>query len=609
MYLKACPGYKGKIYLSFVQGYRDENGKSKQKTIEKIGYLDDLKKIYDDPISHFREIAKQRNSEAINELTIKNLNSKTIECNSKTKNLGYILLKKVYKELGIDEILNDKQDNLKIKYNLKDIFSMLVYMRILKPGSKKDAFENMDILFEKYNFSLDDLYRSLTILNPLKENIQKVIWENTKNKYNRDTSRSYYDCTNYYFEIEYNDEDIFEYDENGDVILEKDGTPKILESGIRKKGPEKNHRPDPIVEMGLLMDASGIPMSYHLFPGNESEKNSLVPILNRTRTQFNIGRTIVVADRGLNCSENIIYVAGTSLEESLKRNGYVYGQSVRGADAEFKEWVLSKDYIIDTFKGEDDEIITFKHKSRVYPKKMYVIRDDKEKTKSGNKVKETILVDQKQMVYYSEKYAKKQRHDRDLIIKKAEDLIAHPDKYSRATSYGVAGYVKNLKFVKSTGEIADKNNLFLNIEKIKEEEKYDGYYSIVTSEENLSDFEIRNIYKGLSKIEETFKVTKSGFSSRPVWVSRADHIQSHFLICFVSLVIIRLLEKNLNDKYPFHKIIDSIRNYTSNNIEHDIYMQNFRNKIIEEFETKLNIDLSKKYMSLSQIKKILNFEK
>lgn len=486
---------------------------------------------------------------------------------------------------------------------------MLVYMRILKPGSKKDAFENKDILFEKYDFSLDDLYRSLTVLNPLKENIQKVIWENTKEKYNRDTSRSYYDCTNYYFEIEYNDEDIFEYDENGNVILDEEGSPKTLESGLRKRGPEKNHRPDPIVEMGLLMDSSGIPMSYHLFPGNESEKNSLVPILNRTRTQFDIGRTIVVADRGLNCSENVIYVAGTSLEESLKRNGYVYGQSVRGADAEFKQWVLSNDYINDTFKGEDDETITFKHKSRVYPKKMYVIREDKDKTKSGNKVKETILVDQKQMVYYSEKYAKKQKHERDLIIKKAEDLIAHPDKYSRATSYGVAGYVKNLKFVKSTGEIADKNNLFLNIEKIKEEEKYDGYYSIVTSEENLTDLEIRNIYKGLSKIEETFKVTKSGFSSRPVWVSRADHIQSHFLICFVSLVIIRLLEKTLDDKYPFHKIIDTIRNYTSNNIEHDIYMQNFRNKIIEDFETKLNIDLSKKFMSLSQIKKFLNFEK
>lgn len=609
MYLKKTLNRQGRIFLSFVQGYRDEFGKTKQKTIENIGFLDILEKEYEDPISHFKEIAKQRNNEQINELVIKNLNSKKIELNSKTKNLGYVLIKKIYKELGIDDILNNKQSNLKIKYSLEDIFSMLIYMRILKPGSKKDAFENKDILFEKYDFSLDDLYRSLTVLNPLKENIQKVIWENTKEKYNRDTSCSYYDCTNYYFEIEYNDEDIFEYDENGNVILDEEGSPKILESGLRKRGPEKNHRPDPIVEMGLLMDASGIPMSYHLFPGNESEKNSLIPILNRTRTGFNIGRTIVVADRGLNCSENIIYIAGTSLEESLKRNGYVYGQSVRGADAEFKEWVLSNDYKIDTFKGEDDEIITFKHKSRVYPKKMYVIRDDKGKTKAGNKVKETIIVDQKQMVYYSEKYAKKQKHDRDLIIKKAEDLIAHPEKYSRATSYGVAGYVKNLKFVKSTGEIADKDNLFLNLEKIKEEEKYDGYYSIVTSEEKLTDLEIRNIYRGLSKIEETFKVTKSGFSSRPVWVSRADHIQSHFLICFVSLVIIRLLEKTLDNKYPFHKIINTIQNYTSNNIEYDIYMQNFRNEVIEDLESKLNIDLSNKYMSLSQIKKILNFEK
>lgn len=482
---------------------------------------------------------------------------------------------------------------------------MLVYMRILKPGSKKDNYENRKILFENCDFSLDDVYRSLTVLNPLKEEIQKVFWENTKDKYKRDTSCTFYDCTNYYFEIEYNDEDIFEYDKDGNVVLDSNGIPKILEKGLRKRGPEKNHRPDPIVEMGLLMDKSGIPLSYDLFPGNESEKNSLLPIFNRTKNDFKIGRTVVVADRGLNTSDNIIRISRISLEDALRKNGYVYGQSVRGADQEFKDWVLSDGYINDIIEDEEGNKISFKHKSRIYPKKMYVVRDDKGKTKGGNDIREDILVDQKQMVYYSQKYADKQKRDREMVIKKANDLIAHPDKYNRATSYGVAGYVNNLKFVKKTGEIANASELKLNEEKIKEEEKYDGYYSIVTSEEKLSDIEIRNIYRGLAKIEETFKVTKSGLESRPVWVSRADHIQSHFLTCFISLVIIRLIEIKLEHKYSFEKIIESIRNYTSAHLEHDVYKQDYSNDIIEDISQKFDIDLSRKYLTLSEIKKIL----
>lgn len=595
----------GRIYLSFVQGYRDENGKVKQKTIQKLGYLDDLEKKYKNPIEHFKRQAQQKNDEEINKLIIDNLNTKEIDENSNQKNLGYFVLKKIYKELGISTLLNQKQKELKIDFNLDDILSMLVNMRILKPGSKKDAYDNSNILFDKIDFSLDDVYRCLTYLSPLQQEIQKTIWKNTKDKYNRDTSKTYYDCTNYYFEIEYNDEDIFERDDNGEVILDKNGIPKIKQKGYRKRGPEKNHRPDPIIEMGLLMDGSGIPLAYNLFPGNESEKLSLVPQFNKIKDDFNLERTIVVADRGLNTSDNIIKIAGISLEQALKHNGYVYGQSVRGADEEFKSWVLSDGYKIDVINDDENKII-FKHKSRITPKKMYVVRDDKGKTTNGNKKRETILVDQKQMVYYSQKYADKQKRDRETIIKKATDLINHPELYTKATSYGVAGYVNNLKFVKETGEIADASNLSLNLERIKEEEKYDGYYSIVTSEENLSDIEIRNIYRGLSKIEETFKVTKSSLEARPVWVSRADHIESHFLSCFISLIIIRLLEIKLDNKYSFKKIIQTIRNYTSNHIEHDVYLQSFRNDVIKDIENVFSVDLSKKYLTLSQIKKFFN---
>lgn len=592
MYLKACPGYKGKIYLSFVQGYRDENGKVKQKTIEKIGYLEDLKKQYHDPIKHFKEIAKQRNNEEITELVIKNLNTQTLSIDDDNqKNIGYIIIKKLYQELGIKNFLNIKQKALKIDYKLNDIFSLLIFSRILYPASKKETYENRNTYFENFNFSEDDMYRSLSYFKNYKEELELLLWNNTKEKYNRDTSQTFYDCTNYYFEIEYNDEDIF--DENGN----------LMKKGYRKRGPEKNHRPDPIIEMGLLMDASGLPIAYNLFPGNESEKLSLTPEINRLKNKFKFERTIVVADRGLNCSDNIIKIAGTSLEMSLKKNGYVYGQSVRGADKEFKEWVLSDNYITDKIK-EDDKEITFVHKSRIYPKTMYVIREDKGKTKNGNHVREKIIVDQKQMVYFSQKYADKQKHDRDMMIEKAKDLVSNPYKYNKATSYGAANYVKNLKFLKSTGEIADTSNLLIDEEKIKEEEKFDGYYSIVTSEENLSDIEIRNIYRGLAKIENTFKVTKSNLESRPVYVWTPEHIEAHFLTCFISLVIIRLLENKLENKYSTKQIIEALKNFTSSHIEYDVYKQNNYNEIIKQLSEIYNLNLDKKYRTLSEIKKI-----
>lgn len=606
MFLKKNSCKNGRIFLTFTQGYRDEFGKTKHKTIEKIGYLDELEKQYDDPITYFKNLAKEKSKEQITEYTIKNLNCKEIEMNSNPKNLGYAVLKKVYNELGIKEILEEVTHTSKIQFDLNDLLSFLVFMRVLKPGSKKNAYDNKDLLFEKCDFSLDDIYRSLTILNPLQEKIQKAIWENTKDKYNRDTSTTYYDCTNYYFEVEYNDEDTYELDCDGNVIKDELGNPVIKEKGLRKRGPEKNKRPDPIVEMGLLMDASEIPLAYNIFPGNESEKKSLVPIFNRTKNQFQLDRTIVVADRGINTSDNVIHISGTSIEQAKKLNGYVYGQSVRGADQEFKDWVLKQDYQVDYIMDENGEEVKFIHKSRIYPKKMRVVREDKGKTKSGNKKVEYVTVDQKQMVYYSQKYADKQKRDREKIITKANDLIAHPEKYNKATSYGVAGYVNNLKFVKSTGEIADGYDLSINQERIKEEEKYDGYYSIVTSEEHLSDIEIRRIYRGLSKIEETFKVTKSGLEARPVWVSRNDHIESHFLTCFLALVLIRLIENKLDNKYSFEKIIEAIRNYTSINIEHDLYIQSFRNEVIDDFEAKFNIELSKKYKTLSEIKKNLN---
>lgn len=595
----------GKVYLSIVEGYRID-GKVKHKTIKKLGYLEDLKKQYDDPIAHFKEEAKQMTKEDINEYTIKNINTKLIDNSSRSKNLGYVVLKKIYDELGLENFFNDKNKNLKITYDLHKIFSLLVYSRVMYPGSKKETFEKRNRFFEKFDgFELEDIYRSLDYFNQYKEEIETLLWNNTKDTYNRNTDNLYYDCTNYYFEINYNDVDLV--DEEGNII----------EKGYRKRGPEKNHRPDPIIEMGLLMDSTNIPLSLDLFPGNESEKLSLLPLTRKTKINCNLGRTVIVADRGLNTSDNIYHLAGKNHKPSL--NGYIYGQSIRGADEEFKKWVLDqKGYIKEDviaedgkpetfrqmifenneFKGYEKKKVIFKHKSRIYPKEIKVSSDE------SSKKKIKVTTDQKQMVYYSQKYADKQKRDRNMMIERAKDLIANPQKYNRVTASGSAAYINNIKFDKTTGVVADGLNLSLKLDKIAEEEKYDGYYSIVTSELDMSDKELRDKYRGLAKIEETFKITKSELDARPVLVWTKGHIESHFLTCFVALVLTRLLEKKLDNKYSIHKIIESLRNYNSIPIEHDICIQNYTDEIIDELKNIFNIDFSRKYLTLSNIKKI-----
>ena len=593
LFLKTAKFKNGKTYLSIVDGYRS-NGKVKQKVYKKLGYLDDLKNIYDDPISHFKQEVENLKKVFSSKITTTFDINADNDFEDDTFNIGYAYLKKIFQELNINDVLKNKQYSSNIKYSLSKACELLTYSRIINPGSIKYTYEHKNEFFEPFDLSLDDLYRSLNPLLNCKEEIFKTIWDNTKDKYNRDASTSYYDCTNYYFEIEYDDEDI------------KNDKGEIIKKGLRKRGPEKNHRPDPIVEMGLLLDKEGFPISYNLFSGNTSEKETLIPEIQKLKSRHSIDKVIVVADRGLNCSDNMIKIAGIDLDKE-NRDGYVYGQSVRGADQEFKDWVLSDDYKTDKIIDDEGNEITFKHKSRIYPKKMYITRTDKGLTKSGNKKKQTITVDQKQMVYYSQKYADKQKRDRQMVIEKAKDLIKNPGAYTRATSYGAAGYVNNIKFDKETGEIPNGSELSLNIEKINEDAKFDGYYSIVTSEEHLSDLELRNIYRGLSKIEETFKITKSEFDARPVNVRLADHIDAHFLICFISLVIIRILQNEINNRYTIKKLLEKIRNFKCTHETSNLYKFIGYKPEIQYLNRKLDLNMDKKYDTRENIKKILKY--
>lgn len=603
MYLRQIKRPQG-IYLAIQESYYDSSKKqSRTRTIESIGYLDNLRKEYEDPIAFFSQKAAAMTSEKKKE------KSKTIVIDGSEKmdtntddilNVGYGILKHLYKELELDKFWNWKSRNLSVEFSVDQIFRLLVFSRILCPASKKGTFDNQNFYFEDFgDFSLDDIYHALDIICKNNEALQKWIFDHSEKLYDRDLSVSYFDCTNYYFDIGRSDMDSF--DEKGNCV-DKEGN--IVDAKYRKRGPEKNHRPDPIVEMGLLMDRNGIPLAFDLFPGNESEKVHMRPIINRIKQDFSNTRIIFVADRGLNTSDNIYYLNGDNKCDVNQRDGYVYGQSVRGADAEFRNWVLASGYKKDTVKTEDGKEIFFIHKSRIYPKELHVNVTKPGQRKPGKK---TVKVDQKQMVYYSEKYAKKQRADREVMIERAKDLIKHPKKYDRVTSAGSAAYILNIAFDKSTGEIVDGKNLELNLTKVREEAKYDGYYSIVISELNMSDFEMRDVYHGLSKIEETFKISKTEFSSRPIFVRTNEHIDAHFATCFTSLVLIRLLQAKLGNRYPAGKIIESLKKYCCVPLDANNYKFTYFDEILKTCGNAFDLELDNRYRTRQQIQRILKY--
>jgi len=563
VYLKKTKQKNGRTYLSIVDNYYDkEKGYSRTATIEKVGYLDELEKEYDDPIAFFEErvqVLRREKAERKAPISIEfNPDEKLTYNNGHRKNFGYSVLSQIYHDLKIDKFLISKQRNTNIDFSSNDIMKLLVFSRLLYPASKKKTYENRDMYFEKDNYSLDDVYRCLSFLNKQSASLQKWLNERVKEQYDRNTNLVYYDVTNYYFETEVVDD-------------------------LRKKGVSKEHRPNPIVQMGLFMDEMGLPITFELFPGNVNDCLTFRPGLSRIQKEYDLGKIIVVADKGMTTGDNIYYTLSG-------KNGYVFSMSVRGADKNFKDFVLDE-------SGYEWVSSDYKRKSRLYPRTILVT------TKSGKKMK--TVVDEKQVVFYSEKYAKKAKADREKAIAKAMDIINNPSKYSRATSYSAASYVKNITFDKDTGEILSPAKLLeLDKDKLKAEEALDGYYAIATSEYKKSDERIIDIYRGLWQIEEAFRVTKSDLEARPVFVSRNDHIQAHFLTCFIALMIARIIELKLDHKYSIGRILESLAKSKCGYMKQNYYLFDYFDEVLDDLGSAFGIDFSQRVRSLGEIKKV-----
>lgn len=546
-------GNRDMVYLA--ESYR-ENGKPKQRILKSYGFLDELLKDDLDFMEKLKEEVRQQNAERKTQKV-----SLPINCLAKNKEsseyryLGSLFPEAIYNELDISGYFAKETQKNKFNYPIDEIFRLLTIGRIMDPDSKKGTYENRNHYFHECKFQLDDIYRSLDVLERLRDTLQLHLHKKVTEVYGRDCSLTCYDVTNYYFETE-------------------------IEDDIRAKGVSKEHRPEPIVQMGLFIDRNGLPVSYQLFRGNTLDKKTLKPVLEKLKREYSLGRIIVVADKGLNSGENLDFITGNY-------DGYVVAQQIRKSKKEFIEMVLDEGgYVY-------NENRTFKLKS--------FIRDREVRNGKGIKT-----LKEKVVLFWSLDYEKRERHKRGDLEETIQRFRENPSLYKASNRFGVKKYLKPSQLNKETGEL-EKQNVYLQFD----EEKYqrdcalDGYYAICSSEIDLTDGEIIDKYRGLSKIEESFKVIKSQLEGRPVFVWTPEHIEAHFLVCFVSLLIARILEMKLNHKYSMNQIQEALQSARCVKMDKGIYHLEKHDPLMRDIEKAFQTSIDYAYLPAEVLGKVI----
>ena len=530
-----CVKNNGKPYLRLAESrYVKDIGRQKKFVIKNLGPLSKFDDGKPDFLKRLREKFKNGEIDFDGITYYSNLPTKKIfEIDNdknyiELKNIGYLFLQSVYNSLGISQYLNQIRSKSKIEYDLNGITKMLVFGRILNPQSKKKTFETRD----QYLFPIVDckeikeVYRVLDVLEENSKKIQNRMNTKIKNSsIGRKTDLTYYDVTNYYFETMYGDDDVYELDENNEIVKDELGNPIIVQKGFRKNGVSKENNKGPIVQMGLFIDNNGIPVSHKLFPGNTQDKTTFKNVLENDVDEMDLGHIVVVADNGMNTQENKYLIVD-------KGNGYIVSKSVKKSWKSQREWALDEsDYkIITNSKNE----MVFKYKSRI--NEITLTYKNADGTKSSKKVKE------KEIIYWSKKHYEREFNQNKKFIEYLENCKEHPDKLKDKERKSQQ-FIKTVDVDKKTGEIIHPEKVIVFLDKKLEKYKETlGYYSIVTSEIEEDDKEIINRYHGLSRIEDSFRIIKSDLEGRPIYVWTEEHIKAHFLICFIALTIIRIIQ-------------------------------------------------------------------
>ena len=518
---------KNTILFYIIKDYT-RNGKRSTKIVKRIGNLEDVKTMAGD--TDYKEWLKEyvrdfNEKQGRNEVVLIKKNTRKIikkDINN-SFNVGYLFLEKIYNELNIKDICENIQNKYQFHFDLNEILSYLVYARIIYPSSKLETFKQCQNFIEQPNFKLHDEYRVLSYIANNMDFIQKELFNNSKKVINRNSKVIYYDCTNYFFEID-------------------------NEDNIRKYGINKQHQPKLQVGMGLFMDDDGLPLSCNIYPGNTNEQKTLIPEENKIVNDFKLDNTkiILCTDAGLASDEikkfNIKDNRGFVITQSLKKLKESYKEKI----FDKSEWRMPNDlrnvYNLETI--ENNEVLREKY----YDTLFYKILET-----------ETKSVKQDLIVTFSFKYFDYNRSIRNNQIERAKKSIETNQVTRKGKNQN--DYRRFINSLNSTdnGEVAENITYSINQDVIDEEEKYDGYYALTT---NLIDNinEILKIVKGRWEIEESFRIMKSDFLARPVNLSREDLIKAHFMTCFISLFIYRLLEKKLNYKYTTSQILETLRN-------------------------------------------------
>ena len=570
MYLKKTPTKSGRVSLSAVQGYRDESGRTRQRTVRTFGFVDKLEREFEDPVAHFRAVVAEMDAERLREeagATIEIHPGQRVdkrESGRLRRHAGDALACWWLDALGVEAAVRNGMRGRRVGYDPNAALRLLVCERLLDPGSKRAAWEARDSHFFRAELSDDDVYRALDELDRLSDRIVGACNRSIAANSGRDESLVYYDVTNYFFEC----------DPDAD--------------GLRRRGVSKEHRPNPIVQMGLLQDAEGIPIAYDLFRGNTNDCETLLPVLRRRRERGQ-GRVVVVADKGMNCSDNIAgAVAGG--------DGFVFSQSIRGtrSTSELRRWVLDDAGYEGPADGE------FRMKSRQDSKTLHLKEVD---TFDCSRRDEDVEV--KVVAMWSRKYAERARHEREKVLERARQLVERPGAYTRATHYGAAQYVRGVTFDAKTGEVLEEAGVRPQIDQaaIDEAARLDGYYLIVTSETDWEDSRILDAYRELWRIEESFRVTKTGgLESRPVWVWTESHIRAHFLTCYLALLIVRLSQRALPSHPSARALLEDMRDLDCSYADDGWWLFDHRTDLTDEIFALVGEEAPRKWMRTADVR-------
>lgn len=503
MFVKVTKNREGTQYVSIVEGYREKD-KVKQRTIKSLGKLQELESGNPNFLAELKENVKAGKFQPEPETLLL-----TLDLNKKIsnplQNYGWLLLDEIYRNLGISKVFREHKKGTNSKIDFDKSMRLLMAMRVLDPQSKLRSVQSQGDLFGDFDLAPHEVYRALDTFSLLSEEIQLHMHQTITKDVGRTGALVFYDVTNYYFETDLDDEPV-----------EVDG--EILPA-FRKRGPSKEKRPNPIVQMGLFMDTNGIPIAYRLFPGNCVDVKTYLPAVEQIKKQFGIERIVVVADKGMNSKANI--------SETLQnKDGYLFSQKfrgTRGAPKDIQEFILdSEGWIV----NDQD---TFARKSM-----------------SRKRIVDKVEITEKILVTWNQKYDFREKIRRQKSVEYAEKLTAG-ERFRLTMKKGGKRYLDVESVDEETGEIKKLTpHISIDEKQIAFDKQFDGINVLITSETEMSDEEMMASYGSLSRIEDCFKVMKTNFDARPIYVWTQSHIEAHFLICFISLTIMRLLEHKLD---------------------------------------------------------------